>query len=472
MIENSVHFFDYINDRIDSPFFNNRFISLISRIKSISYEPLHKIVNFSSETWNQKDFFDEYFPYIEISAIDIRTGFITEIDNVSKANAPSRARKIIRNKDIVISMTRPNRGAISLINNMNNIFIASTGFAVIREINDEVLREYLYIVLRLNFSLIQMEQRSSGGNYPAITEDELKKILIPLPPKEIQQQIVDLYNHAVEEKQAKEQEAKELLTSIDEYLLKELGIVLPKKNISINNRFYEIKFAHLFGNRYDPYFHQPYFEKAFFEIEKTKYPIKPLKELSVLITSGITPLAGGDSYTSFNEGIPFVRSGDIDVDGNIDFKKLLYIKSSVHEGLMKSSKLIQNDILIAIVGATIGQVGIYKYECEANINQAIALVRLKEDISSNYVKEFMKSSIGQLNLDRLKRPVARANINLEEIASIQIVLPQIEKQNEIAEHIQSIRTKAKQLQEKATEGLEKAKREVERMIEKGNKNNN
>jgi restriction endonuclease S subunit len=39
----------------------------------------------------------------------------------------------------------------------------------------------------------------------------LKSLKIPLPPKEIQQQIVDIYNYAVEEKRAKEQEAKELL---------------------------------------------------------------------------------------------------------------------------------------------------------------------------------------------------------------------------------------------------------------------
>ena len=50
-----------------------------------------------------------------------------------------------------------------------------------------------------------------------------------------------------------------------------------------------------------------------------KYPIKPVKSLATRITSGITPLSGGDAYTTECEGIPFIRSGNINIDGNIDF---------------------------------------------------------------------------------------------------------------------------------------------------------
>ena len=123
-----------------------------------------------------------------------------------------------------------------------------------------------------------------------------------------------------------------------------------------------------------------------------------------------------------------------------------------------------NDLLIAIVGATIEQVGIYLSNEEANINQAIALVRLKENYNIQFVKELIKSSIGQLSLNRLKRPVARANINLEEIGTIRIVLPPIDKQNEIASHILEVRQKAKALQEEGKAILEEAKRKIETMI--------
>ena len=131
---------------------------------------------------------------------------------------------------------------------------------------------------------------------------------------------------------------------------------------------------------------------------------------------------------------------------------------------MKSSKIKKNDVMIAIVGATIGQVGIYLSDKEANINQAIALVRVKEGINSEYVKEVVSSSIGQLNLERLKRPVARANINLEEIGSIIIPFPDLDKQNEIVNKVKAIRQKVKQLQNEGNALLEETIQKIEKLI--------
>ena len=80
------------------------------------------------------------------------------------------------------------------------------------------------------------------------------------------------------------------------------------------------------------------------------------------------------------------------------------------------------------------------------------------------MKELINSSIGQLNLNRLKRPVARANINLEELATVVIVVPPLKIQNEIATHISQIRSKANTLKQEGKEILEQAKQEVEQMI--------
>ena len=189
-----------------------------------------------------------------------------------------------------------------------------------------------------------------------------------------------------------------------------------------------------------------------------------LKNISECITSGITPTSGGKDYTDYETGIAFIRSGDIDIDGDIDFDNLLYITPEIHNTKMKSSKVKRNDIMIAIVGATIGQIGIYLSDREANINQAIALVRVKKGINPEYIKEVLSSSIGQLNLDRLKRPVARANINLEEIGSILIPVPELIQQNEIVKKVKEIRSKAKKLQNEGDELLQIAKQKIEQLI--------
>lgn len=90
---------------------------------------------------------------------------------------------------------------------------------------------------------------------------------------------------------------------------------------------------------------------------------------------------------------------------------------------MLNSQLSRGDVLFAIVGATIGKVSFYAYEREANINQAVCGVRLKNSVVPEYIVAFFQTNLGQQMLERAKRPVARANINLEEIG--QMVFPHV-----------------------------------------------
>lgn len=201
--------------------------------------------------------------------------------------------------------------------------------------------------------------------------------------------------------------------------------------------------------RIDPGFYRPEFK----ELEKVftggKYKIKTLKEIAEKISSGATPLSGGDAYTNKEEGIPFIRSGDINANKSIDFDDLLYIKKETHQTKLKSSQLLKGDVLIAIVGATIGQVSLYDYNREANINQAIAMVRIKEGVNPEYVKEYLLSEFGQSQLNKIKRPVARANINLDEVGGIRISLPPLEIQNKIVAIMQKAYDEKKQKEAEA-----------------------
>lgn len=329
---------------------------------------------------------------------------------------------------------------------------------------NKALPEYIFSYTQLNAykEWVNAVQRPSGQ--PNINSEEYQSLEIPLPSIEKQHVIVDLIKSAYLRKKQKEYEAQQLLDSIDTYILKELGITLPGIKTDLGSRFFIVNRSTI-DKRWDPYYSQVYFRDAFKAVESGKYPVFNLKSISELITSGITPKSGGEAYTEDRiNGVPFIRSGNISIDGELNYDDLLYLKPKVHETVMSSSKLRMNDLLIAIVGATIGQVGIYLSNEEANINQAIALVRLKEGYNVQFIKELLKSSIGQLSLNRLKRPVARANINLEEIGTIKIVLPPLDKQNEIASHIFEVRQKAKALQEEGNAILEEAKRKVETMI--------
>lgn len=177
--------------RYDPHFFAPEFDALAKTIQSQSSARLGNFVVFSQEQWNPSLEQSETFRYIEISGVNIRTGE-AQANETLVVEAPSRARMRVREGDLIVSTTRPHHGAIALIDSSLDDCIASTGFAVIRSLlREDVLPVYLWCILRSRLCLRQMLQRSSGGNYPAITESELCNVRVPIPSLETQERIVD-----------------------------------------------------------------------------------------------------------------------------------------------------------------------------------------------------------------------------------------------------------------------------------------
>jgi type I restriction enzyme S subunit len=246
---------------------------------------------------------------------------------------------------------------------------------------------------------------------------------------------------------------------MDAFVLDELGIKLPKKD---DRAVYAIKLGDL-KNRLDAYSNHPRFRKLK-DILLNKIFAVELNTLASEIFSGTTPTAGGDAYTEDTSGIPFVRSGEITSDGKVAENIELLLKPDVHDGMMKRSQLKQGDLLIAIVGATIGSVGVYDRNAPANINQAIAGVRLNDKVLPEFICWYLKSSAGQAVLEFLKRPVARANINLEEVGQILVPVPEISLQKKIIIEVEKRRAQAQSLREEAEHEWQGAKENFEKAL--------
>lgn len=131
---------------------------------------------------------DEPFFYVDISSVDVLTGIITNAQQLLGAEAPSRARKVIRTGDIIISTCRPTRGAVAIIPKELDNQICSTGFSVIR-VKEGINRQYLHFILRSAIVKEQFRKFSTGSSYPAILDEDVKKTVIPLPKEQIQDQI-------------------------------------------------------------------------------------------------------------------------------------------------------------------------------------------------------------------------------------------------------------------------------------------
>ena len=450
MVISSVHIEDLVGSRIDPMPFHPERLKILEKInaskKGIRLKNLVSNVKTITKSISEED--------IYIGLENIKSHIGQYVPTSEKGSISSAA--VFKKGNILFPKLRPY---------LNKVYraefdgLCSTEFYVFEAKNIDA--DYLTIVLRSNFVLRQTKHLTTGNTLPRLQTVDVDNLLIPVPSEYIQKDIVSLYLKAQEDRSDKIRESERILKSIDSLLSRDLGVNLSEKQIS---RAFKTSISSIIGTRLDTYFHQPFFEKEFEAIKKSTYSVLSLKNISECITSGITPASGGKDYTDSETGIAFIRSGDIDIDGDINFDNLLYITPEIHNTKMKSSKVKRNDIMIAIVGATIGQIGIYLSDREANINQAIALVRVKKGINPEYIKEVLSSSIGQLNLDRLKRPVARANINLEEIGSILIPVPELIQQNEIVKKVKEIRSKAKKLQNEGDELLQIAKQKIEQLI--------
>jgi len=178
-----------VSGRFDPHFHAPNFKRIYQLLSQIVTKPLGEIAKFSKDSWNPAHEEKSTFRYIEISNVKPQTGEALWTETLTK-EAPSRARMLVKDDDIIVSLTRPHHGSIAHLSTEFDNCVASTGFAVIRSVSELVNREYLWCILRSQLSLQQMLQRSSGGNYPAITKAELENIIIPIPEMDLQENIV------------------------------------------------------------------------------------------------------------------------------------------------------------------------------------------------------------------------------------------------------------------------------------------
>jgi restriction endonuclease S subunit len=134
------------------------------------------------------------------------------------------------------------------------------------------------------------------------------------------------------------------------------------------------------------------------------------------ITKGETPLWQGFSY--IKEGVPFVRSQNFKGFG-IDKEDLVFV-SNKYNNLKKRSIIESRDTLLAIVGATIGEVGFYDLNERGNCNQAVAIISPKKDISKEYFNILFRTKNIQYQIKRAQGGNARDNFDLFEVRHLKV----------------------------------------------------
>ena len=127
--------------------------------------------------------------YIDISSVNC--GQLDGYTEYDISDAPSRARRIIRNNDIIYSTVRPNLRAYYYVKNCPDNAICSTGFAVLRA-KDNVDSRFVYSLVTENSFVDYLSLVAKGSAYPAADTADFKKAKVTVPDLPTQNRIADI----------------------------------------------------------------------------------------------------------------------------------------------------------------------------------------------------------------------------------------------------------------------------------------
>lgn len=149
------------------------------------------------QTWSpQKEGGSSSFRYIDIGAVSQIEKTITEVQTVRAAEAPSRARQIVRAGDILVSTVRPNLNAVAVVPDDLDGATASTGFTVLRPNERKLSGSFLFHWVRSPAFIAEMIKLATGQSYPAVSDKIVKASKILFLPLDQQKRIAGILDQA------------------------------------------------------------------------------------------------------------------------------------------------------------------------------------------------------------------------------------------------------------------------------------
>jgi type I restriction enzyme S subunit len=151
-------------------------------------KPLKRWGRINARTLSEKTDPDFEFRYVDIGSV--KTGrLVKELEHIRFETAPSRARRVLRRGDTIISTVRTYLRAVWYVDEDTDDLIASTGFAVLTP-GKGVEPEYLGYVIQSSSFVNRVTANSIGIAYPAIAETVLGRFLVALPSTVDEQQSI------------------------------------------------------------------------------------------------------------------------------------------------------------------------------------------------------------------------------------------------------------------------------------------
>lgn len=363
------------------------------------------------------------FYYIDISAVSI--GKIRfPIFPIYLKEAPLRARKILKDGDILMSTVRPNLKSFAKFKapNRNSIFVASTGFAVLSKKEGTDL-DYIYHFLFSNPLERQVDSLVVGSNYPAINTREVRELRILLPTCEGEQsciaKILSTADEAITHTEAVIAKYQRIKTGLMQDLLTR-GID-EQGNI-------RSKATHKFV---------------------VKNGIEAPEEWDVDIVGdvcNVTKLAGFEftKYFDYSIGGEIIALRALNIKNEeLDLSNIQTIPRRVSEQLVRS-RINRGDVLITYIGAYIGDVLLINESDKYHLAPNIAKITPGKKIEPEFLEILLRVYLVQQQIRNLIATTATPSLTMGQIRNITLAYPKcLEEQKRIVNSIDSVKANIK-----------------------------
>ena len=403
---------------------------------------------------------DEATPYLYLRVANMDSDSqvdVNNLTNISKDVFDILERYEITAGELAISIagTIGKTTILKGIPNGKRVILTENCAKILVRHDSELLSEYLKICLELPIVKKQLDLNYIQTTIPKLGLDKIVGIKIPpIPCIQKQQEIVEYINTAYTQKRAKETEAKKLLDSIDGYLLKELGIIIPKVKTDLNSRMFVVQKKDLKG-RYTPSLY-----KDAVTLHSTIYENVPLLHLAYINPNTRIPNQNKEMPISF---VPMESVNEIYAE--ITEHKDCFTEESkgftrFQEGDLLWAKItpcMENGKSVIAKGLTNG------YGCGST---EFHVIRPKnDDLLIEYIHCLLHMKlVRQTAKLYFGGSAGQQRVATDFLENFNVPLPPKVKQKEIVVYIADIRARAKALQTEGKTILENAKRKVEQMI--------
>lgn len=353
--------------------------------------------------------------YVDIGSVSLDRG-IERTEQFKFSDAPSRARRMVKDGDILVSTVRTYLKAIAPVVAPPSNLIVSTGFAVIRPAL-RLKSAYAKYALQATGFVDEVISRSTGVSYPAINASDLVRICVPVPPAADQAAIAAFLDREIAKIDALIAEQEKLIAllaekrqaTITHAVTKGLNPKLPMKDSGV----------------------------AWLGEVPAHWSVKKLRHLAEVVR-GASPRPAGDPqfFAEDNDcGLnrPWVTVAEVTKDQAIYLDQVTEYLTPA--GVERSQSFDAGTLIFTNSGATLGVPKVLAIDCCAN-DGILAFLNLSDEANIFFLYYFLLSTTERLRTE-MKQGGGQPNLNTGIVKDISFAMPPYQEQLYLVERLQA-----------------------------------